>query len=158
MIVVTVGTQLPFDRLISAMDRLAPTLSEPVFAQIGHGSYVPVNLEWTRELPPAAFEAKLAAATVLVAHAGTGSMMAAQRFGKPLILFPRRAALGEHRNDHQWHMCAALGGKTGVHIAADEADLAALLAKPLQAADVAADARERSRFTGRLRDALKAWS
>jgi UDP-N-acetylglucosamine transferase subunit ALG13 len=158
MIVVTVGTQLPFDRLIAAMDRLAPTVDQKVFAQIGHGAYEPQHLDWARELAPAEFEAKLAAASVLVAHAGTGSLMAAQRFGKPLILFPRRADLGEHRNDHQLAMCAGLGGKAGIHIAVNEAELATLLQQPLRPADGAADAAARSRLTQGLRDALAQWS
>ena len=35
MILVTVGTQLPFPRLIHHLDRLAPGLGRPILAQIG---------------------------------------------------------------------------------------------------------------------------
>ncbi|MGO7205561.1 glucuronosyltransferase, partial [Rhizobium ruizarguesonis] len=43
MILVTVGTQLPFDRLVKAVDTFATELSKPVLAQIGRGSYTPQN-------------------------------------------------------------------------------------------------------------------
>ncbi len=41
------------------------------------------------------------AATAIVAHAGMGTILTALEMGKPLLVMPRRAALGEHRNDHQ---------------------------------------------------------
>ena len=39
--------------------------------------------------------------TAIVAHAGMGTILTALEIGKPLLVMPRRAALGEHRNDHQ---------------------------------------------------------
>lgn len=158
MIVVSVGTQLPFDRLIRAMDALAPGLDQPVFAQLGHGRYEPRNMAWAHELDPIAFGERIAAASILVAHAGTGSVMAAQRYGKPLILYPRRAALGEHRNDHQLATCARLKGKTGVYIAMNDGELAALLKQKLEPACDLSDTTGRTEFIRRLRDGLKVWS
>lgn len=38
MILATVGMQLGFDRLIKAMDALAPGLGQPVIAQVGKGT------------------------------------------------------------------------------------------------------------------------
>ena len=47
--------------------------------------------------------------------------------GKPLVLYPRRAALGEHRNDHQMATAAAMEGRSGVAIAYDDTALERLL-------------------------------
>lgn len=40
-------------------------------------------------------------ARLIVAHAGMGTIISAMTKGKPIIVFPRIAALGEHRNEHQ---------------------------------------------------------
>ncbi len=127
MILVTVGTQLPFDRLIQIMDELAPTLGQPVFAQIGTSSYRPANVDYSETIDPRDFDQRFRSASVIVAHAGIGTVLTAQRHGKPIILFPRRAALGEHRNDHQLATCAQLKGRPGIYVANDKAELAALL-------------------------------
>jgi len=62
MIFATVGTQLPFDRLIEALDAWAgehPHIE--VFAQIGCGNYLPCHMEWTRDMDPRDFRARMAA-------------------------------------------------------------------------------------------------
>ena len=50
MIFATVGTQLPFDRLIVALDQWAASSPDvEVFAQIGRGEYRPGPITWTRD-------------------------------------------------------------------------------------------------------------
>lgn len=127
MILVTTGTQLPFPRLVAAMDRLAPVLGERVVAQIGPDTGTYPNLETHARLEPETFEALFREARVVVAHAGIGTVLAASRHGKPLVLMPRRHALGEHRNDHQTATAEALRGRPGLYLVADESDLADLL-------------------------------
>lgn len=123
VIFISVGTQLPFDRLIRIMDELAPDLPAPVFAQTCGGSYRPSNIDWRASLSLAEFEYAMRLATVTVAHAGIGTVITAQRMRRPLVLFPRRADLNEHRNDHQRATARALQGRPGVAIAWDAADL-----------------------------------
>ena len=48
---------------------------------------------------PSEFEAVLREASVIVAHAGIGTVLKAYKYRKPIILVPRQAAFGEHRND-----------------------------------------------------------
>jgi UDP-N-acetylglucosamine transferase subunit ALG13 len=131
VILVTVGTQLPFDRLIRMMDAIAPTVGEEVVAQIGTGSYEPRHMQCHRTIGPSSFDAMLAQARVIVSHAGIGSVLVAQKVAKPIVLVARRAALGEHRNDHQLATAASLTGREGVYIAGDEAELSDLLSRPL---------------------------
>lgn len=123
MILLTVGTQLPFDRLIEAVDLLAPDLSEPVIAQVGKGSYVCKNMENYQDVTPSKFEVYLSSCSRIIAHSGIGTVLNAQKFNKPLILVPRVARYGEHRNDHQLATCRMLTGKPGIHIAEDPAEL-----------------------------------
>src|SRR5688500_9921748 len=98
VIFVTVGAQMPFDRLVRAVDAWAEGRTD-VVAQIGESAYVPKTLRWTRFLEPEAFRRHYAEAKVVVAHAGTGSIITALQIGKPIIVMPRRAALRETRND-----------------------------------------------------------
>lgn len=133
MILVTVGTQLPFDRLISALDAIAPSVARPMFAQTGKGRYAPTNMEWQPLVEPAEFETRIRSAELIVAHAGIGTVLMAQRHRKPIILFPRRADLHEHRNNHQMATARALENREGIHIAWTEERLADLIGQPLSA-------------------------
>ena len=123
MILVTVGMQLGFDRLVRAMDTLAPSLDMPFVAQTGSGHYRPAHMERRERIAPAEFDALVREARVVVSHAGIGTVIAAQRAGTPIVLMPRRAALGEHRNDHQLATVRSLGGRPGILIADDEIGL-----------------------------------
>jgi UDP-N-acetylglucosamine transferase subunit ALG13 len=124
VIFVTVGEQLPFDRLVRAVDQWARTRGRgDLFAQIGNGEYVPTAMEWTRFLEPDAFRRRLEQARVLVAHAGMGSILTALELEKPILILPRRAALREHRNDHQLATAQRLGQRGLVRVALDEAEL-----------------------------------
>lgn len=136
MILATVGTQLPFPRLMDALDALAPELGEEILAQTGaRGPGNGPDGAWpgldTREsLTPAEFEAAFTAARVIVAHAGIGTILSARRWNKPLVILPRRHALGEHRNDHQLATARQVESLTGIHVAWEAADLGPLLRQP----------------------------
>lgn len=123
MILVTVGTQLPFDRLVKAVDTFANELSKPVLAQIGKGTYTPQNMKWIKNIEPKDFDNVFRDASVIVSHAGIGTVLTAKRFGKPIILVPRQAALGEHRNDHQLATVSQLVGRPGIYVANTDDDL-----------------------------------
>jgi len=127
LILLTVGTQLPFDRLVQIMDTIAPELPDTIFAQIGQGEYAPRNFEYCRMAPPDELAAKFRSASRIVSHAGTGSLLNARRYHKPIILFPRLASLGEHRNEHQLATCQQLNGMPGLTVAYNELDLRSLL-------------------------------
>ncbi|GGE01195.1 glucosyl transferase [Aureimonas endophytica] len=139
MIVVTVGTQLPFDRLIKMIDELAPELSTPVFAQTGISGYVPTNVRHQANIGPQEFEALMRDASVIVAHAGIGTVLKAYKYHKPIILVPRRAALGEHRNDHQLATISQLRHRAGIHAAETKDELRTLLAGELAPAIMTPD-------------------
>lgn len=123
MILLTVGMQLPFDRLVKAVDRIAVSLDEEIFGQIGNGSHLPVNFPYRTTIAPTEFDRKVEASRVIVSHAGIGSFLLAKKYSKPIILFPRRADLGEHRNNHQISTSLQLEEHTGVYVANDADEL-----------------------------------
>ena len=102
MIFVTVGEQLPFDRLISAIDTWAADSGAEVLAQIGNTQLRPNSIKYKKHLNPVEFKNAIMAAEVIVAHAGMGTIITALELEKPLLVMPRQASLGEHRNDHQF--------------------------------------------------------
>ncbi|MGB3808118.1 MAG: glycosyltransferase [Erythrobacter sp.] len=137
MILVTVGMQLGFDRLIAAMDALARDLDEEVVAQTGKGTYTPRHMEARASIAPGEFEQLVTRSKVIVSHAGIGTVLTAQRMSRPIVLMPRRANLGEHRNDHQLATVDKLAMRSGIFVAMDESELAARIADGLAASDTA---------------------
>ncbi len=127
MIFLTVGTQLPFDRLVKAVDDWAAGGTHEVFAQIGDSRYRPSHMEWVQYLPSDAFRGRIAAASLIVSHAGMGNLLAALGAQKPLLVMPRRAALQEIRNDHQLATANWLRQLPGVTVVDDEGGLDAAL-------------------------------
>ncbi len=125
MIFVSVGTQLPFDRLIHAVDQWAGrNASEPCFAQIGCGGKPPVHMNWRAMLDSVEHDAALRGASLVVAHAGMGTVLRSAALGRKLLLLPRRAELGEHRDDHQLATARQLERMNVAKVAADAAELA----------------------------------
>ena len=121
MIFVTVGTQLPFDRLVRAMDDWVGGGTAEAFAQIGHGGYRPTHMGWSEFLSAEAFRRKLEAASLVVSHAGMGNLLLALQVRKPIIVMPRRVQLKEGRNDHQLATAKWLRQMSGITVV-DDAD------------------------------------
>ncbi len=122
---------MPFDRLIGIVDLLAAQSGEPFVAQIGDGAYVPEHMQWQRFIEPVEFDQLLKQARLIISHAGIGTVLNARKVQKPVILFPREAARGEHRNDHQMATIGALEGREGVYIARTAEDMATLVSRDL---------------------------
>lgn len=117
MILVTVGTQLPFDRLLSVMDAWAGTQDEPVIGQVGPSKLRFRHINASPFVSSGEMDDLFARARVVVAHAGMGSILSALRFRKPIIIVPRKASLGEHRNEHQLATARWMQARTGVTVA-----------------------------------------
>ena len=130
MIFVTVGSDTPFDRLIRTVDRWAfENGRRDVYAQIGKNSWRPQYVAYSEMLGPSDFKRHVMAARVIVAHAGMGTILSALQLQKPLLVMPRRGALGETRNDHQADTAAELCDIEGIDVAIDESELLSKLGK-----------------------------
>lgn len=128
MIFVSVGTQLAFDRLIIAVDEWAGGApGRDVFAQIGPSRLRPRHIQHAEFVSPNECSERMMAADAVVAHAGIGTILTALELGKPLLVMPRRAEFGEHRNDHQLATASRFAELGRVSVAFDETELAARL-------------------------------
>lgn len=124
MIFVTVGAQLPFDRLVRAVDLWAEeNRAIKVFAQTGKGKYRPRYIEYIDFLSPPDFESRVRAAHCIVGHAGIGTIITAMEYAKPLLVMPRDATLGEHRNNHQMDTARRFAPRQHIEVAYNEEEL-----------------------------------
>ncbi len=127
----TVGNHdQPFDRLVRYMDGLAAVLPVPVVMQTGACGYIPRNATHHAFMPFEQAEEMMRTADAVVGHAGIGTVISARRWGTPLIISPRRHALGEHFNDHQLEICGELVARPRrmVYVAMEVEDIAGQLA------------------------------
>lgn len=155
MIFVTVGSQMPFDRLINGVAAwvAAQPESPEVLAQVGDTELRPVGLRAVRSLSPEEFRSTVSEAKVIVAHAGMGSVLTAMEFGKPLVVLPRRGVLRETRNDHQVATARWLAAKEGIFVAMEDSDLTDAIDRAR--ASVGATSQICSSATADLVDALR---
>lgn len=124
MLFVTVGTDQPFDRLMKVVDAWARERDRrDVFAQIGHGGWRPEFIPHAEFLDPVEFKRHFAQADIIIAHAGMGTILSALNAGKPILVMPKRASLGEHRNEHQLATARRLLELGRINVAFDEVEL-----------------------------------
>lgn len=102
MILVTVGTQLIFDRLIKGVEQwgLKENYNNIVF-QIGNEAYKPSIGKSYYFIGVDALDQYMEEADLVIGHAGMGTILTCLTQGKPLVIMPRLFKFGEHRNDHQ---------------------------------------------------------
>ncbi|MBS3805302.1 MAG: glycosyl transferase family 28 [Oleiphilaceae bacterium] len=133
MIFVTVGTQLSFNRLVQMVDLWAgANRQEPVFIQSGKSSFKPLNCECVPFTEHAEWEDLFHSANKVISHAGMGTILKGLAHAKPLIITPRQAALGEHRNDHQRATAARFRTRENITVVNDAEELAIALSRPVK--------------------------
>jgi UDP-N-acetylglucosamine transferase subunit ALG13 len=124
---VTVGNATqPFARLLDAVERLAiaGALPAPVVVQSGHNPRFVSRVCVVRPfLKMEEFEARVASATLIIAHAGAGTLVHALAAGRRPVVMPRRSMYGEHVDDHQAALVQRLAAEGRVIPAWEPADL-----------------------------------
>ena len=116
MILVTVGMQVPFDRLCKAVDAWAGRNGrDDVFIQTGDTDWVPEHSKHTKMIRPDEFRGLMEQADLLVMHVGVGSIVTA------------RESLHETRNDHQYHAALKMKNTPGIHVALTEDEIPEIL-------------------------------
>jgi UDP-N-acetylglucosamine transferase subunit ALG13 len=124
MIFVTIGTQGPFDRLIRAVDQTVPMFNLPVIAQVSRGgAYRVRNMQTSEFMSFSEFNSYFAKASLIVSHAGMGTIISALVMNKPILILPRLSKFREQRNDHQWATAKEFEKRRYVHTAYDEDEL-----------------------------------
>lgn len=122
MIFVTLGThQQPFGRLIDALSALP---SGELVVQHGHSPGPRSARVAIPFLPFSEVLEHIDAAETVITHAGVGSILCATRAGHTPIVVPRLKRHGEHVDDHQLELTAALAERDMVIAAQDLGELA----------------------------------
>lgn len=102
MIFVTIGSQEPFDRMIKCIDEIAGLITDhEVLAQVATGSYHPQHIKTVGFISPVEYNNYILKSSLVIAHAGMGTILSVLQTDKPLLIFPRLARFKETRNDHQ---------------------------------------------------------
>jgi UDP-N-acetylglucosamine transferase subunit ALG13 len=122
---VTVGTLLPFDRLVNAVASLSPKGGRParLIAQVGKGGVRPEGMEVHESISFAKMQALLERTNLVFCHGGTGSLITALRAGCRVVAMPRRADLGENNDDHQREIVGALAARGLIEVAENAGEL-----------------------------------
>jgi len=156
VILAVAGTQLPFDRLFDALETVARDMGLDVIAQTGDFRRTSDVMQCFDRVAPARFEELIRQCDVVVGHAGIGVIIAAATHEKPLILMPRHAKMGEHRNDHQIATANRFRNRPGVTIAENVEELAAALARTNPQPFGFSESAPRKKLVAALRDAILA--
>ena len=101
---VTVGAQLPFDRLVGWCIQLSEKYSHMMdfsFQVVDKSDLHSMSPKWAELMNKNEFYEEFVNADIIVSHAGMGNILSAIEFSKPIMVVPRLSAFGEHRNDHQ---------------------------------------------------------
>ena len=123
MIFLSIGTQVPFDRLVKAVDEIAPSLQTEIVAQVSKTTYKAQYMKTFEFIAPHEFDLYFNKATLIVSHAGMGNIISALEREKPILVLPRLAKYGEHRNDHQMATARVFEKLNYVHVAYDAQEL-----------------------------------
>lgn len=130
MIFVTLGTQkFQMERLVKAADEVAEHVDEEVFIQTGHTEYKPRNCSYKDFLRPEEYKERIENCSVLVTHAGVGTIITGLNAHKPVIVVPRLAGMHEHVDDHQIQIAEAFSTKNCVIYCKDTKDLISDIAR-----------------------------
>lgn len=124
-VLVTVGTVMPFDRMVAGVESLlsAGKIEGPVAAQIGESKRSFSDIEAFESCSFEDLNARMHAADVIVCHGGSGSILGALKAGAHVVAMARLSEYGEHYDDHQKDITQAFADMDLISVAADENDI-----------------------------------
>lgn len=114
-----------FLRFFQMIDNVADLLPKPVYVQRGHTQYENEKFDVVRFINMDQFQLKMADATVVILHAGAGSVINAINSKKKPIVIPRLAKYNEHVDDHQLEFSTQLEKKNKVCVVQNDGDMSA---------------------------------
>ena len=124
VIFVVTGTQAPFDRLLSIIDKWAVSQNAySIIAQTANSEINFNNMTCFSFMEPDIFNEYFNNADVIIGHAGIGTIIMALENKKKLVVFPRLVKYNEHRNDHQHHTAFGFEKLGLINVAYNEKDL-----------------------------------
>jgi UDP-N-acetylglucosamine transferase subunit ALG13 len=107
------------------MDEIAPELNEEVIAQVGNRPITTKNIKLLTHVKHSEFETLFNSASLVVSHAGMGTILTSLKLKKNLIIFPRLQQFCEHRNDHQLATAKHLASLYNIQVATNKEEILA---------------------------------
>lgn len=104
MILVLLGTtKFDLSRILREIDALikSKSITEDVVVQSGHTGFTSPRFKDVGFVPMDELERLINKATIIISHAGTGSLVSSVKSNAKVIAVPRYRSLGEHIDDHQ---------------------------------------------------------
>lgn len=114
MIFITLGNQnFQFSRILEKIESLilSKKILDPVVAQIGHTKFESKVITTFEFLEQEEFLNYIQKASLVISHAGTGSIINSLKLGKKLIAAARLSKFHEHIDNHQLEIQAAFSDK-----------------------------------------------
>jgi len=110
LIFITTGTSLPHDALIEWIDVLKSNryIEDEIYAQIGHGKYIPINMKWLRFVGN--MEEVYERADIIISNCGAGTIMENVTKGRRLIVIQNPNIIG----GHEWELVSKM--EKGIHL------------------------------------------
>ena len=133
---------LDFPRLIRKMDEIAKASGAEVVIQTGMGNTTPEHCDHFDFKPREEILALQEKASLIICHAGIGSIIDALNARKPLAVVPRLRKFGEHNNDHQTDLARAVERREWGRAVFEIDDLVQICAAPPAAYTTYNPARE----------------
>lgn len=156
MIFCTIGTQHPFDRLISYLvNWISLNPSMHAIIQGGDSRINPVPDGFHRFIEEPDFSDIFSRATLIVSHAGMGNIIRAMEADIPIVVIPRRKTLREHVNDHQVDTVNSFSGVPNIFTASDQHTFDAAMESALKY--LRTGSTERAHSLHRLQTAIRSF-
>lgn len=112
MIFVTVGTdRFQFNRLIKAVDEYCAQEKQQAFIQLGSSDYRPQHCQWARFLPFDEVRSLVCKSSIVISHAGVGTIFTCITNGKMPLVAPRLSQFNEAIDDHQVEFAHLMQGR-----------------------------------------------
>jgi len=119
-----------FTRFFNAIHSVIELLPEPIIVQSGYTPFVNNRCNILPFVSMPEFESLVKSSTILIFHAGAGSVIHALQNGRTPIVIPRVSKFGEHIDDHQVEFACFLGNLGKVLVANNNQELRDILSNP----------------------------
>jgi UDP-N-acetylglucosamine transferase subunit ALG13 len=121
---VTVGNaKQPFDRIFRMVESVLDALPRPVTLQMGSSMINIQGVESYKVLASVHFKRLIKDTSVVIMHAGAGTLIHALRDGQKPIVIPRRMKYGEHIDDHQIQLAKEFSNQNRIYLVENENDM-----------------------------------
>ncbi|MCC7552645.1 beta-1,4-galactosyltransferase [Candidatus Micrarchaeota archaeon] len=152
-IFVTIGTAIPFDRLIHKLNQINKNNIFDITAQIGKSNFQFININKIIDyLTPNELKKEIKRCDIVISHAGAGTIIDLIKLNKKCVLVPRLKEFEEAVDNHQVEICKELE-KEGACICYDISKLEELLPKATKV--LKNKSKEYKKFKKNINDYIK---